>query len=174
VEEAAINPSLVLRPKLSRQQPDVSLLGIWVAVVVVLGLTVSPPGPAQMPTWIALTVVPIGLEAWALARRRITVMGDHVEVGDTVLRPRGAVPRAQVASIHIRSDRIWICDHAGHIVLTGGSYWTKGQLLDLAEELAVPLFDHRRWGGLSDTAAGTELTRARAARQRTSHRELLP
>jgi hypothetical protein len=44
-------------------------------------------------------------------------------------------------------------------VLSARPYWTKRQLLDVAEELSVPLFNHKRLGGWRTINPGVRITR---------------
>lgn len=150
---------MVLRRKLWRQ-PEIYvwLVVIGYAIATMTGRRAHVVGPVLV---IGVIVV---LEVWAQARVRIRVTDSQVLVSDML--GRNAMARADLASIHI-FPRSWesFYDKLGHRAMRSGPYWTRNQLLDLAEQLGVPLIVHRRrWLGFGPAVPAAALTRTRGRR----------
>jgi len=152
--------SLVLRPEPRRQQPDSTLVVIAVGVVALLA-AVQPA--SHLPAWMAVILLLTIVSGYTLGKVRIVVTGESVLVVDVPF-VKGAVPRPVVRSLHAGGQHFRLHDGAGKTVLRTRMYWTINQMLELAEELGVPLFDHRtRRGWGKDARIGTRVVRDHAS-----------
>jgi hypothetical protein len=145
---------MVLRRKLWRQ-PEIY---VWL-VVIGYAIATLTGRPAHVVGPLLVIGVIVVLEVWAQARVRITVTESQVLVSDML--GRSAMPRADLAAIHV-FPRSWesFYDKLGSRAMRSGPYWTRSQLLDLAEQLGVPLIVHRRrWLGFGPAVPAAALTR---------------
>jgi hypothetical protein len=155
---------MVLRRKLWRQ-PEIY---VWLPVIGFAIATMTGRRAHVVGPLLVIGVIVV-LEAWAQARVRITVTASQVLVSDML--GRNAMPRADLASIHV-FPRSWesFYDKLGYRAMRSGPYWTRRQLLDLAEQLRVPLIVHRRrWLGFGPAVPGAALTRTPGQRYDDVH-----
>jgi hypothetical protein len=141
----------MLRIRAPWQQPG---LGIMLALVAGLCtvLTVARPSAAG---WYAALF--IGGTAMVAARMAVT----RIEITDVVVRYsegwRGArreVARDQVRVIRRYPTKIVFGGPDGKHSMSVGGHWTMKQLMQIAQVLGVPLFDHRRWLGTRSVKTG--------------------
>jgi hypothetical protein len=150
---------MVLRRKLWRQ-PEIY---VWLAVIGYAIATMTGRRAHVVGPLVVIGVIVV-LEVWAQVRVRITVTESQVLVSDML--GRGSMARGDLASIHV-FPRSWesFYDKAGYRAMRSGPYWTRSQLLDLAEKLEVPLIVHRRrWLGFGPAVPAAALTRTRPER----------
>jgi hypothetical protein len=115
--------------------------------------------PKQALAGILGVILALGVEAVVVWRSVLTVTPDELTYLD-MIGPVAHAPRERIKSIRIFS--YWTCalDDDGNTLLRIRGGFTRGQLLNLAELLSVPLYDNRKWLGLSHSNQGTEVTRA--------------
>ncbi len=148
------SPSLELRPKRSRQPVLVLLLPV------IVGLGAIGIAEHQILGFVFSIVVIVSGFLGSLLKVRITVTPDEIVVADTFGAGRhDRAPRSSVASIHIFSYWVVLTGLDGRSVLRSRPYWTVGQLLDLSDDLGVPLISHYRLGGFLRRNAPTVVTR---------------
>lgn len=151
---------MVLRPRPWLQR------NAWVyAALLIVDLAaaaVAPHSPAQLEVRFAGVVVLGGLLGWGLARIRLVVTPDTVDVrAELPKRGSRSVLRAEVRSVHIYSDRVCLHGQA-HVLLRWQRHWSVKQLTALSTELGVPLVTHRR-RGQADAGQGMVLYQPRVA-----------
>jgi hypothetical protein len=146
---------LVLRPHPLRQQPDFLLVPMCAGLFIWFGIWGVPA--SQVPGYIGCILLASGVYILTVTRTRVTVTLDEVRVVE--MPGKGAAARSDVGCIRIWSDWTVLYDRDGHRLLRWRMRLTNDQLLDLAEELDVPLWDHRRWYGWGHTKTGTRLKR---------------
>lgn len=114
----------------------------------------------SVPGLIGLILLVVAIETFVQVRVSLTLTPDQVRVSVPLSRVQ-AVPRGAVGSIHMYFYFLSFHNAAGSRILRTRPYWTKGQLLELSEQLGVPLFRHKnRWFGLGPPAYwGTQVTR---------------
>ena len=128
-----------------------------VAVILAIGYLVgSRPVPAA--AFAGFAAVQVGLEGLAIYSQRIIVAASEVRVRD-LAGPNHAAARDAVTSIHIYAYWTTLAGADGRDLLRSRPGWTTGQLVTLADYLAVPLYDHRIHHGLAHSAHGTLVTR---------------
>lgn len=104
-----------------------------------------------------ITPVVLVVMAW------IRLLPIRLDVTESVVRvrqgkrsgPTVEVPRSDISAIHFSPGAIglWGPD-PGTPILTLNPEWTLRQMLRVARELEVPLYDHRRWLGLRKDSEG--------------------
>ena len=110
--------------------------------------------------WVALGFALLVI--WAL-----TMHTGTVEVTPTAVRSPGksfrptVVPRERISAMHWTSKVITLRDSDHDLLLRIGSYgWAGSQVLAMAEELGVPLYNHRtKLGFGKDARIGKLMTR---------------
>jgi hypothetical protein len=127
-------------------------LGLAVLAVVCTVLTVARPSAAA---WYAALFVGITAMAAAwLAVTRIDVAGETVRYDQGWGVRKREVARDQVRVIRRYPTKIAFGGPDGKHIMTVGGHWTMKQLVQMAQVLGVPLFDHRRWLGTRSVKTG--------------------
>jgi hypothetical protein len=146
---------LVLRRRPSSQIE----IYFWLLIIAVC-IAVEAVNGGSLPGLIIFILLIVALETSVQVRVSLRLTPDQVRVSVPLSRVQ-AVPRGAVGSIHMYFYFLSFHSAAGRRILRTTPYWTKGQLLELSEQLGVPLFRHKnRWLGLGPPAYwGTQVTR---------------
>lgn len=146
---------LVVRPRPWLQLPTVSYLAIGTAWLswVYAAAPLTGPDPGWYFAFIFVFVY--GLYIFEFARLRIVVTREEIRMISTRRKP--PVPRARVAQVRaMRWDTIFYGPDKERLLNTH-LYLTRSQLLELAKELGVPVWDHRGWLGLRKLEYGVRI-----------------
>lgn len=154
--ENVVDKPLVIRPRPWLQLPTVSYIVIGTAVISSAYATVTLTGPYQGWAFAYILILIYGLCFFEFARLKIVVTPDEIRMIST--RRKRPVPRAEVAQVRaMRWDTIFY-GHDTKPLLNTNLDLTRTQLLELARELGVPVWDHRGWLGLRKLEYGVRIT----------------
>ena len=122
------------------------LAGVFIAYTVAV--------PRQ---WVPVILTAVGVVIIGWARLRVV----RLEVTDSVVRakqgwyqPEKQVARGDVRAIHVFPRLISFRGPDDKPIMMVAPNWSMRQMLEVADELRVPLFDHRRWHGLREVSVG--------------------
>jgi hypothetical protein len=122
------------------------LLGIYIA------LAVYQPDQAL---WLLASAVGVAIIAWVRLR------AVQLEITESVVRarqgwylPEKQAARSEIRTIHYFPSLISFHGPDRKPIMKIAPNWTMRQMLEVADELGVPLYDHRRWLGLRKVSTG--------------------
>jgi hypothetical protein len=115
--------------------------------------------------WLPVVLGVIGLVIIGWARLRAV----RLEITDSVVRakqgwyqPEKQVARGDVRAIHYFPRLISFRGRDDKPIMMVAPNWNLRQMLEVADELGVSLFDHRRWHGLREVSVGRLVNDPRA------------
>jgi hypothetical protein len=130
--------------------------GAWAAIAVLAGMFIAAAvyQPGQSPVLLAgaVLVVVIG---WVRVRAvRLEITDSVVQVKQGRYLPERQAARGDLTAIHYFPRLISFRGPDGKPMMKVAPNWTMRQMLEVADELEVPLYDHRRWLGLRKVSTG--------------------
>jgi hypothetical protein len=113
---------------------------------------VYEPGQALI---LVACAVGVGLVAWFRAGAVQLVISDStVQIKERRFQPGRDVARSDITAIHYFPSLISFRGPDNETMTKLVRNWSSRQMLQVADELGVPLYDHRRWLGLRRAATG--------------------
>jgi hypothetical protein len=147
---------MTIRPgfwRLGAVIPFAILIGVFVALGAGM-LVVNQPAQA-IPMFLAPPLV--FLIAWLRTlpvRLEITESTVRAKQGRWRGQPDKQVPRSEIRSIHYFPMIISFRGPDNTPIMRVDPHWTMRQMLRVADEIKVPLYDHRRWFGMLKAPMG--------------------
>ncbi len=147
---------MIVRPgwwRLSTMIPLVMLIGLFGALAV-SKFAVGQPGQAAVAL---VGPVLVCLIAW------LRTLPVRLEVTDTAVRakqggwrrqPDKQVSRSEIRAIHYFPMMISFRGPDNESIMMIEPHWTRPQMLKVADELKIPLYDHTRWLGMRKVSMG--------------------
>jgi len=144
---------VVVRPQPWRQLPVVAILVLFhVALAWVWIIDIRPDKNVGFPVALALLwVIYIAESAWD----RLVIEADQVRMISVHRDP--PVSRERIHNIRALRCNTVFYDHDGKRILEARTDLSRAQLLILANELGVNVWDHRAWHGLKKLEHGVRL-----------------
>jgi hypothetical protein len=131
------------------------LLGMLIALAVIQ--------PEQV-LWVLATAVGVAVIGWARLRAmRLEITESVVRAKQGWYLPEKQVARSEISAIHYFPRLISFRGPDRKPIMKIAPNWTLRQMLEVADELAVPLYDHRRWLGLRWARIGRLVSHPRQA-----------
>lgn len=146
---------LVVRPRPWLQLPTVSYLAIGTAWLSWVYAAAPLTGPGQGWAFAYIFALVYGLCVFEFARLKIVVTNEEIRMISTRRKP--PVPRARVAQVRAMRWNTIFYGHDKEPLLNAHLYLTRSQLLELAQELGVPVWDHRARLGLRKLKYGIRI-----------------
>jgi hypothetical protein len=130
--------------------------GAWAAIAILAGMFIAAavyrPGQALGLLAGAVLVVVIG---WVRVRAvRLEITDSTVRVKQGRFLPEKEAARSDITAIHYFPSLISFRGPDDEPMMKVAPNWTLRQMLEVAGELGVPLYDHRRWLGLRRISTG--------------------
>ena len=136
---------------------------IGCAVLVGMFTTLAVFQPDQALWWLVVGPLLIAVVGWARLR------GVRLEITESVVRarqgwylPERQAARSEISAIHFFPSVISFRGPDRKPIMKIAPNYTLRQMLDVADVLAVPLYDHRRWLGLRKISIGRLVTPGRS------------
>lgn len=115
--------------------------------------------PGSAP-WLLLCLLGVAVIYWARWRAtRLEIDGDLVRVRQGWNIPDRQAARSEISAIHYFPQLISFRGPDQKPVMKVAPSWPLRQMLDVADELGVPLYDHRAWLGLREVKMGRLVNR---------------
>ena len=160
---------ITIRPgfwRLSSVIPLAIVIGLFVAGAVAK-LAVDQPGQAVAAFLAPVLVLFLAWLRTLPVRLEFTESTVRAKQGRWRGQPDNQVPRSEIRSIHYFPMMISFRGPDNTPIMTIEPHWTRRQMLRVAEELKVPLYDHTRWYGMRESRMGIgKLVHAPASGQR--------
>jgi hypothetical protein len=138
-----------LRP---RPSPSFFVLS---AILVAMMVALTVLDPHQIVWWLVVLPLGVGVVGWFRLR------SVRLEISESVVRatqgwylPERQVARSQISAIHYFPRTISFRGPDQKPIMKIAPGWTMRQMLEVADLLGVPLYDHRRWLGLRSATMG--------------------
>ena len=135
--------------------PGLRPSGVIACAALLAMLTALAVIQPSLALWMLVTAIVVAIIIWAQLR------AVRLEITDSVVRVKQGwyaselqVARSEIRAIHFFPALISFRGPDGKPIMKVGPNWTLRQMLEVADELAVPLYDHRRWLGLRSVTMG--------------------
>lgn len=153
--ENVVDKPLIIRPRPWLQLPTVSYIAIGTAVFSSVYAFATLTGPYQGWAFAYILILIYGLYTFEFARLKIVVAPEEIRMISTLRKP--PVPRAEVAQVRAMRWTTIFYGHDKKPLLNAHVALTRSQLLELARELGVPVWDHRARLGLRKLEYGIRI-----------------
>lgn len=133
-------------------QPSIVLTWSWLVLVCAIAAATEPDGPYSFGALLLIWLLTYG----AVRSIRMEVTETMVRVKRGWLRgnPVREVARSRIRAIHYYPKTITFCGEAGGPIMRTKAEWSLKQVIAVATELQVPVYDNRRFLHLLPTRAG--------------------
>jgi hypothetical protein len=154
-----MNTPMVIKGRPWREAPAIVIVTLNTGVITGVWVAVPHTGPAPGWAFAYLLVLPCALFGLGYAWDRLVVTADEIRVrANPRIGPwRATVKREQVAQVRAMPEGVIFYDHDRQRLFTATTHLTRSQLADLAGELGVPVWDHRRWHGVGQLKYGVRI-----------------
>jgi hypothetical protein len=153
IKEARASGRLIVRPHPWRQLPVATML--VVVNVVMVWLWIINVRPDRNLGLAAVLVVVWGIYISEAVWVRLIITAEDVRL--TSIHRDPPAPRILVGHIRALRGNTVFYDHDGKRILETRADLSRAQLLTLANELSVNVWDHRAWHGLKKLEHGVRL-----------------
>lgn len=139
-----------LRPKLWRAS-------VLIACAVLAGMLITAAvfEPSQAPLILVGTPLVIAVVGWVRLRAvRLEITESVVRAKQGWYLPEKQAARRDITAIHYFPSVISFRGPDQKPIMKIAPNWTLSQMLEVVDELGVPLYDHRRWLGLRKVSTG--------------------
>lgn len=127
---------------------------IWATILAGVLIAYAVAVPSNV-LWVIVGVVGTVIIGWARVRAvRLEITDTEVRARQGWYRPTKQVDRSDVRAIHFFPRVISFRGPDAQPIMKLDPAWNMRQMLEVADELHVPLFDHRRWHGLREVSVG--------------------
>jgi len=132
---------------------------IWCAVLLGTLIAWAVIQPDQV-LWVLATAVGVAVVGGARIRAvRLEITESVVRAKQDWFLPENQVARSEITAIHYFPSLISFRGPDHKPIMKVRPNWTLRQMLGVADELGVPLYDHRRWLGLRRARIGRLVNR---------------
>jgi hypothetical protein len=128
----------------------------WILLAALVGayIVLAVLQPHQVLVLVA-SAIGVAIIGWARLRAvRLEITESEVCAKQGWYLPEKKAARSEIRSIHYFPRLISFHGPDRQPVMKIAPNWTLRQMLEVADELAVPLYDHRRWLGLRSVTMG--------------------